>query len=105
MARRARKDSPRLSLCYTSHDNTEPFVKHGPVTNLPATFASIQECPVHDLSDTSGAIKESSGHMPTPGNQTVEYGPSQTEAWSNQIEAIRRPQRYGRMLETVLKDS
>ena len=80
MTRRPPKDSPRPSLSLTSHDNPEPFVRHGPVTDLSTTFAAIQECSVSDFPDISDAIREASGHLPTPGNQTVELEPTQTEA-------------------------
>ena len=46
MTRRAPKDRTRPSLSFTSHDNPQPFVRHGLVTDLPTTFAAIQECPV-----------------------------------------------------------
>lgn len=71
MTRRAPKNSPRPSLSFTSHDNPEPSVRHGPVTDPPTTFVATQEFPVSDFPDISDAIKEASRHLPTPGNQTV----------------------------------
>ena len=97
MTQRVPKDSPHPSLSFTSHDHPEPFVRHGPVTDLPTTFAAIQDSPIPDFPIICDAIKEASEHLPTPGNQTVEYKPSHMEVWLNRLRprgAIKRPQRY-----------
>ncbi|PFX32429.1 hypothetical protein AWC38_SpisGene2709 [Stylophora pistillata] len=98
MTRRAPKDGPRSSFALRSRDSPEPFMRHGPVTELPTYFAAIQDSPVPDFPDIPDAIREASRHLPTPlGNQTVEYKSSQTEAWSNRLRprgVIERPQRY-----------
>lgn len=91
MTRRAPKVSPRSSFALTSRDSPEPFMRHGPVTDLPTNSAAIQD----SLPD---AIRVASQHLPTPpGNQTVQYKSSQKEAWSNCLRprgVIKRPQRY-----------
>ena len=98
MTPRAPKDSPRSSFTLTSRDSPEPFMRHGPVTDLPTNFAAIQDSPVPDFPDIPDAIREASRHLPTPPrNQTAEYKSSQTKAWSNRLRprgVIKRPQRY-----------